>query len=86
MRIKGLHGTREPLFLAPEGRHVYSTGGMCKYLKPQRGDMCQRDAGGTSLLHRFELFAELVDLALHLLLTFFPISNDELRDCNGGCD
>ena len=25
MRIKGLHGTREPLFLAPEGRHVYST-------------------------------------------------------------
>ena len=26
--------------LAPEGRHVYSTHGIHKYLKPQRGDRC----------------------------------------------
>ena len=43
----------------------------------------ERDAGGGSSLHRLELFAELVNLSLHLLLTFFSVRNDELRNCNG---
>ena len=43
----------------------------------------ERDAGGGSLLHRFKLFAELVNLNLHLFLTFFSVRNDELRNCNG---
>ena len=48
-----------------------------------RGDMCiNRDAGGGSLLHRFKLFAELVNLGLHLLLTPFFERNDDLRNGN----
>ena len=39
-RIKGLHGRRERLYLAPAGRHVYRTAGQQNTLKPQRGDMC----------------------------------------------
>ena len=28
-------------------------------------------------------FAELVNLSLHLFLTFFSVRNDKLRNCNG---
>ena len=44
-RIKGLHGRRERLYLAPEGRHVYSRAGYTNIIKPQRGDMWEPDTG-----------------------------------------
>ncbi len=49
-------------------------------------------ARGGSLLHRFKLFAELVNLGLHLLLIPFhllpasvSVSDNDLRDGNGRC-